>query len=62
MLFALLVMTIVVVVLSLHYIILEFHCFISYPTAVLSLSDNSLTGSIPNEISLLTKLSEFNVI
>lgn len=38
MLFALLVMTIVIVVLSLHYIMLEFHCFI-----ILQLCDLSVT-------------------
>jgi hypothetical protein len=44
-----------------------FHCtlmlaFIFYSTAWLSLWGNSLTGTIPSEVVLLTKLSKFSVV
>jgi hypothetical protein len=44
-----------------------FHCtlmlaFIFYYTAGLSLWGNSLTGTIPSEVGLLTKLSELSVV
>jgi hypothetical protein len=35
---------------------------IFYSTAFLSLSSNSLTGTIPSKVGLLTKLSELNVV
>jgi hypothetical protein len=44
-----------------------FHCtlmlaFIFYSTAWLSLWGNSLTGTIPSEVGLLTKLSKSSVV
>jgi formate hydrogenlyase subunit 3/multisubunit Na+/H+ antiporter MnhD subunit len=44
------------------FIVLSCLLVIFHSTAKLSLRDNSLTGTIPSQIGLLTKLSESSVV
>jgi hypothetical protein len=58
------VLIVVSILLCFHYVDYTNTClsFFHLPTAGLGLNSNSLTGTIPNQIGLLTKLSKSSVL